>query len=62
MSNPVQRNLPLCLDDLERVQTAFGSTPTHDDSLFLALLFTGFITLQQLGELTWPDAVQHQLY
>ncbi|KAG2056111.1 hypothetical protein BDR06DRAFT_838431, partial [Suillus hirtellus] len=62
MSSPVQRNLPLSVDDLESVRNTFGPTPGFDDSLFMALLFTGFITLQRLGELTWPDAVQHQSY
>jgi hypothetical protein len=62
LSKPVQRKLPLSVDDLQQVQTKLGLEIEHDDSLFLALLFTGFLTLQRLGELTWPDAVKHQFY
>jgi hypothetical protein len=62
MSKPVQRNLPLCVDDLNQARAALGDKPDHDNSLFLALLFTGFITLQRLGEMTWPDAIKHQTY
>jgi hypothetical protein len=34
------------MDDLNRACAAFGLTPGHNDSLFLVLLFTDFITLQ----------------
>lgn len=62
MSKPVQRKLPLSVDDLQLVRATFGQNPSYDNNLFLALLYTGFVSLQRLGELTWPDTVRHQTY
>ncbi|KAG2072455.1 hypothetical protein BDR04DRAFT_1013624 [Suillus decipiens] len=44
-------------------RTLQGQKPVpYDDTLFLTMLVTGFETLQQLGELTWPDAIKLQTY
>ncbi|KIO32034.1 hypothetical protein M407DRAFT_44825, partial [Tulasnella calospora MUT 4182] len=32
-----------------------GDNASHDDILFLAIIFVGFHGLMRLGELTWPD-------
>ncbi|TFY82032.1 hypothetical protein EWM64_g1983 [Hericium alpestre] len=54
LGSGVTRKDPLTLDNL----LAFSSharDPTHDDLLFLSILFCGFFGLHRLGELTWPD-------
>jgi hypothetical protein len=38
------------------------SSPSFDDSLFLAILLTSFHGLMHLGELTWPDTKHLQDY
>ncbi|KAG2046445.1 hypothetical protein BDR06DRAFT_985580 [Suillus hirtellus] len=62
LSKLVQHKLPLSLHNLVCVHATLRDDGEHDDCLFLALLFTGFMILQRLGELTWPDASQHQSY
>ena len=42
---------PLTPDDLSTLLSAFDS-PSHDNFLFLAMLFTGFAALLRLGEMT----------
>ncbi|KAG1871147.1 hypothetical protein C8R48DRAFT_582624, partial [Suillus tomentosus] len=62
LSKPIQRKLPLTVDDLERVINALSASDAYNDGLFLALLVTGFKTLQRLAELCWPNAKKHQSY
>jgi hypothetical protein len=54
-----KRKRPLSTADLLTVERSYAAipSPTHDDSLFVAILFSGFDGLMRLGELTWPDAV-----
>ncbi|KAG1721012.1 uncharacterized protein EDB91DRAFT_1064599, partial [Suillus paluster] len=54
--------LPISLDDLTRIVHTLGPQPSYDDSLFLAMLITGFKSLQCLGELVWPDSAKLQTY
>ncbi|TFY81467.1 hypothetical protein EWM64_g2542 [Hericium alpestre] len=56
LGSAVGRKDPLSLDDLQFFLTHASSS--HDDCLFLAILFCGFFGLHHLGELTWPDRVQ----
>jgi len=62
LSKPIQRKQPLTLDDLGHVVDALSSSQGYDDLLFVALLVTGFKTLQRLAELCWPNAKKHQSY
>jgi hypothetical protein len=62
LSKPVQRNEPLTLDDLAVVVDTFASSTDFNDILFVALLVTGFKTLQRLAELCWPNAKKHQSF
>ena len=52
---PTKHKLPFSHADLLRVLDSVPSTPSHDDSLFCALLFTGFYALMRLGELVFSD-------
>ncbi|KAG2743558.1 hypothetical protein P692DRAFT_20747660 [Suillus brevipes Sb2] len=52
---PIRRMLPLSRNDLANAQSALSSTLSHDDHLFLAILFDGFYGLLRLGELVWPN-------
>jgi hypothetical protein len=61
-SRPIRRKEPLTLDDLAVVVCHARTSSDYDDTLFAALLVTGFKTLQRLGELVWPDSRQHQSY
>jgi hypothetical protein len=51
---PTRRKHPLSVEDLVFASSQHPS-PTHDDTLFLALLYSAFYALHRLGELTWPD-------
>jgi hypothetical protein len=62
LSRPVNRKLPLSLDDLNTVVDTFRDTTVYDDVLFTALIVTGFKTLQRLTELVWPNTLKHQTY
>lgn len=62
LSKPVQRKQPLTLDDLTLVVNTFASSTEYDDTLFVAMLVTGFKSLQRLAELCWPNAKRHQSY
>jgi hypothetical protein len=53
---PIHRKRPLSVEDLLFVTTIFHA-PSHDDKLFLALLYSAFFALHRLGELTVPDRV-----
>ncbi len=46
----------LTISDLTTILTHFNNTPpTHDNLLFLSMLFTGFFSLMRLGEMAFPD-------
>jgi hypothetical protein len=62
LSRPVNRKLPLSLDNLNTVIDTFRDTTVYDDMLFTALIVTGFKTLQRLAELVWPNTLKHQTY
>lgn len=49
------RKRALTTDDLRLVVNHYKHSTSHDDLLFLAMLFTGFFGLLRLGELTFPD-------
>ncbi len=61
-SKPMRRKAPLTCDDLSRLVADLASPPSHDDSLFLALLLTGFHALMRLGDLVWPDHIHHRTF
>lgn len=52
-----KRKRPLSTGDLLNVERSYIAQPTHshDDKLFVSMLFTGFDGLLRLGELTFPD-------
>lgn len=50
----ISRKLALTTADLSKIISAYPS-PSFDDSLFMALITTGFFGLMRLGELTYPD-------
>ncbi|KIJ43642.1 hypothetical protein M422DRAFT_169609 [Sphaerobolus stellatus SS14] len=56
-SQPTHRKRALERDDLLMIISHLPSSPSHDELLFAAMLFTGFHGLLRLGELTIPDAV-----
>jgi len=56
------RKRPITRSELATVTLTYGSSPSFDNSLFLAILLTGFHGLMQLGELTWPDKKSLQDY
>ncbi|KAG2341579.1 hypothetical protein BDR05DRAFT_887941 [Suillus weaverae] len=62
LSKPVQRKQPLTLDDLALVMDTLTMLTTYNDALFVAILVTGFKTLQHLAELCWPNTKKHQSY
>jgi hypothetical protein len=53
--SPVKRKAPLSHANLLFVLDSTVSAPSHDELLFVALLFTGFHALLRLGELVFPD-------
>ncbi|KIJ60394.1 hypothetical protein HYDPIDRAFT_65262, partial [Hydnomerulius pinastri MD-312] len=61
-ASPVQRKLPLCVDDLHVAYTMLQNSTELDDQLFLAQLHVGFESLLRCGELTWPDEPRYQSY
>jgi hypothetical protein len=62
LSKPINRKQPLSNDNLALVVDTLESSDLYDDILFVAMLVTGFKTLQRLGELVWPDTLKHQSY
>jgi hypothetical protein len=54
-----KRKRPLSTTNLRTVERAVQAQPTisHDDKLFVGMLFSGFDGLLRLGELSWPDVV-----
>jgi hypothetical protein len=61
-SHPVKQKEPLSHNDLHTAYLRYHESSDHDDKLFLAQLYFSFETLQQLGELVWPDASKLQSY
>ena len=59
---PVKRKAPLSRANLLFVLDSLVSSPSHDDLLFLALMFTGFHALMRLGELVFPDKKELRNY
>jgi hypothetical protein len=49
------RKRALTVDDLQLVVNHYHDSSSHDDLLFVAMIFTGFFGLLRLGELTFPD-------
>jgi hypothetical protein len=58
----VSRKRPLTRVELGDVAAAYGSSTSHDDVLFVAILLAGFHGLLRLGELVWPDRRSLQDY
>jgi len=59
LSSPICRRSPLTLSHLHTVITHYHtSPPSHDDLLFVAMLFTGFFALLRLRKMVFPDDVQ----
>ncbi|KAF8800944.1 hypothetical protein BYT27DRAFT_7311573 [Phlegmacium glaucopus] len=56
------RKRPLARSELASVFRFYRPSPSFDDNLFLAILFTGFHGLLRLGELVWPDHKNLQDY
>jgi hypothetical protein len=52
---PVTRRLPLDIGQLAAAAATINNHSSHDDLLFVAMLFTGFRGLLRLGEMTQPD-------
>lgn len=50
-----RRKRALTFGDLTLVHNALRDSTSHDDRLFLAMLFTGFFSLMRLGELSFPN-------
>ena len=49
------RKWPITRSELANISQLHSSSSSFNDSLFLAILLTGFHGLMHLGELTWPD-------
>ena len=55
-AQPTRRKRALTISDLSNVLAHFSNIPTsHDNLLFLSMLFTGFFSLMRLGEMAFPD-------
>src|SRR5882762_6905248 len=52
----------LTREDLLTVHNSLSSSPSHNDLLFLTQLLSGFNGLLRLGELVWPDKIDHRSY
>lgn len=59
-SKPIHRKSPLSRDHLTKAGTSITAASTHDDLLFVCMLWVGFLALLHLGELTIPDNVSLQ--
>jgi hypothetical protein len=62
LSKPINHKQPLSNNNLALVVDTLTSSDLYDDILFVAMLVTGFKTLQRLGKLVWPDVLKHQSY
>jgi hypothetical protein len=58
----VSRKRPITRAELGDVAATYGSSMSHDDVLFVAILLAGFHGLLRLGELVWPDRKSLQDY
>ena len=59
---PSHRKRALTRDDLLTVFNNLSNSHSHDDLLFLTQLLSGFNALLRLGELVWPDKIDHRSY
>ncbi len=55
LGHPASQKHALTEQDLSSVVQSLPSSPSHDDFLFVAILFTGWYCLLQLGELVQPN-------
>lgn len=60
-SAPKQKRA-MTVQEMADVLIILGPSDSYDDLLFLAVLVAGFHGLHRLGELCWPNKVQHQSY
>ena len=58
----VKRKLPFSTDDLAMLYSEYTTSPSHDDLLFLAIMFTAFFALMRLGELVLSDNTAKRSY
>ncbi|KAF8576428.1 hypothetical protein K439DRAFT_1367303 [Ramaria rubella] len=58
----VKRKRPLEPEDIALLSRTYGDSHFHDDLLFLAQVTSGFLALNRLGELVWPDTKRLQTY
>jgi hypothetical protein len=61
-STPIKRKAPFSHANLLYVLDSLASAPTHDNLLFVTILFNGFHALLRLGESTFPDKKEHRNY
>ena len=54
-SKPIRRKEALVIADLRFLNKKYRFKWSHDDLLFIALLFSGFFALLRLGDMTFPD-------
>ena len=62
MEQPHTGNALLHQEDLVKILSSISANPIHDDLLFIAIAFTGWHCLMQLGELLDPDTINLQDY
>lgn len=60
--SPIKRKTPFSHANLLFVLDSFVSNPSHDDRLFIALLFTGFHALLRLGEMVFLNKKKNRNY
>ncbi|KIJ22710.1 hypothetical protein M422DRAFT_100298, partial [Sphaerobolus stellatus SS14] len=56
------RKQPLTRSSLIQLHAIYSLSLEHDDILFFAMILTGFHGLLRLGELAWPDKIEHRDY
>jgi hypothetical protein len=54
-SKPIRRKEALTIADLCFLDEKYRHKQSHDDLLFVALIFSGFFGLLRLGDMTFPD-------
>ena len=55
-AQPTRRKRALSISDLSTVENYYQHIlPSHDNLLFITMLFTGFFSLMRLGEMAFPD-------
>jgi hypothetical protein len=60
--SPVKRKSPFSHAHLLFALDSLAASPTHDNRLFIALLFTAFHALLRIGELVFPDKKKNRVY